>query len=111
MDKAKILRECTRIEEIVTEAYKKHRGLNFYELREVINKIKDISSEVSEQPKSNADRIRQMTDAELANMLDIYDVEEVCDYCAKHNTCCHNHCYDGILEWLKQEVSEDAGTD
>ena len=62
------------------------------------------------QPKTNGDRIRRMTDEELSEMLDIWDVEEVCEYCIYHvDLACHNKCYAGILAWLKQEVSEDAG--
>lgn len=54
---------------------------------------------------TNADRIRQMTDEELAEM---FDVDEVCSYCVYHNNYdCHNRCYAGFLEWLKQEVKTD----
>lgn len=66
MDKVKILRECTRIEEIVTDAYNQHRGLNYYELKEVLKKTRSIGTEVSAQPRTNGDKIRQMTDEELA---------------------------------------------
>jgi hypothetical protein len=61
----------------------------------------------SKKKQTNADRIRQMTDEELADMLDIYDVEDVCNYCEKHNTVCHNHCYEGILEWLRKEAESN----
>lgn len=54
------------------------------------------------QPKTNGDRIRHLTDEELAEMLDIYDVDEICCYCS--NQPCNNKCYNGIIEWLKQEV-------
>ena len=57
---------------------------------------------------TNGDKIRGMTDEELAEMLDIYDVEEVCEHCAHHgDLACHNKCYAGILAWLKQEVEQD----
>ena len=54
------------------------------------------------QPKTNGDRIRHLTDEELAEMLDIYDVDEICCYCS--NQPCNFKCYNGIIEWLKQEV-------
>ena len=72
------------------------------------NPIVPVSLTGFERKMTNADRIRQMTDEELAEMLDIYDVEEVCDYCAHHGDwACHNKCYAGILEWLKMEVEQD----
>ena len=55
-----------------------------------------------QQAHTNADRIRKMTDEQLAEMLDIYDVDEICSYCAEIE--CTNECYKGILKWLKQEV-------
>lgn len=82
------------------------------DLRTLVTNMPRIAAEISEPPKTNADRIRQMTDVELAEMLDIYDVEEVCEYCVYHgDLACHNKCYAGIHAWLKKEVSEDAGTD
>lgn len=67
---------------------------------------------------TNGDRIRQMTDEELAKFIDIYDIEDICrTRCAKtgeeRNRCmCYGEeCKSHILKWLKQEVSEDAGTD
>lgn len=58
---------------------------------------------------TNGDRIRKMTDEELAEMFDIYEIDEVCNCCAyHHNNSCHNRCYAGILEWLKQEASGDG---
>lgn len=60
------------------------------------------------KPKTNADRIRQMTDEELADIFELSDCKN-CTYW--HNNCGARMCRDGFLNWLKQEVSEDAGTD
>lgn len=67
------------------------------------------------QPKTNGDRIRQMTDEELAAFIDIYDIEDICrTRCAKTGEarercmCYGEECKGNILAWLKQEVSEDA---
>ena len=59
------------------------------------------------KPKlTNADRIRQMTDEELADW--ITDGHDLCDLC-QFSTCGpESVCEKGVLEWLKQEVSEDA---
>lgn len=53
---------------------------------------------------TNADRIRQMTDEELAEWL---DNEAGCNMCRKHPTQCDVDCYSGYLEWLKQECEEN----
>ena len=45
-------------------------------------------------PKTNADRIRSMTDEELAEML----CSGTCKYCHSYNKDCD------ILEWLRKEV-------
>ena len=48
---------------------------------------------------SNADRIRAMTDEELAKNL----VYEMCNYCHEHRTeKCYRKCADNMLEWLKR---------
>lgn len=57
------------------------------------------------KPKlTNADRIRKMTDEELADW--ITDCHDLCDLC-QFSTCIQEFgCEKGVLEWLK-EVSED----
>ena len=67
------------------------------------------------KPLTNADRIRHMTDEELAEFIDIYDIEDICKTrCAKTGEarercmCYGEECKGNILQWLKQEVSEDA---
>ena len=69
---------------------------------------------VLSSPQSNADRIRAMSDEELAKYL--LDVEQgnftidCCDdrFCDTQN-CCHD-CTEAAIKWLKQpaEVKEDA---
>ena len=71
-------------------------------------------AEIAAPPKSNADRIRQMTDEEMFVFLN-----EITDCCFSNNDCdnCPMKYSDelyyrcNIEAWLKQEVSEDAGTD
>ena len=59
--------------------------------------------------RTNADKIRGMTDEELAEMLDIYTVDEICQYCKYYgDLACNNRCYEGITAWLKQEAKDDA---
>lgn len=63
---------------------------------------------------TNGDRIRQMTDEELAAFIDIYDIEDICrTRCAKTGEarercmCYGEECKGNILQWLKQEVKTD----
>ena len=63
------------------------------------------------KPKlTNADRIRQMTDEELAEFLD-KDASYTCRICTRRDakdSCCDYVCKECVTKWLKQEVSEDA---
>lgn len=54
-------------------------------------------------PKTNADRIRAMTDDELAEKLATY-IE--CDMCPGWPVTCEEKCTKYWLDWLKQEVEE-----
>jgi len=53
---------------------------------------------------TNADRIRAMTDTELAELF----ANDNCGYCRIHDFCfakgCAINCEDVWLDWLKQEV-------
>ena len=54
---------------------------------------------------TNADRIRQMTDEELAYLFCEENIS--CNKCVGHPAICNVACRDGYLKWLKQEVCED----
>lgn len=65
------------------------------------------------KPKTNADRIRAMTDEELAKFIEFVSLG--CDYmfpdCPAHDSCklvCDQMyaCRKGWLDWLKQEAKE-----
>lgn len=72
--------------------------------KELLNALDD-----AKKPKSNADRIRSMSDEELAKFLECFGL---CHYCAEHNRLgdiriyadekCDEKCVDHCLEWLKQ---------
>ena len=61
------------------------------------------------EPKvlTNANKIRAMTDEELAEMFDEYSKRN--DVCPKFGAySCHgNDCRECWLDWLKQEVTDD----
>ena len=55
-------------------------------------------------PQTNADRIRSMSDEELAAW--IVSMTTVCECCAEINECespeCFNKCLHGVENWLQQ---------
>ena len=55
------------------------------------------------KPLTNGDRIRQMTDEELA---EFFDKISDCQTCIDNPSKCHVECIDSRLKWLKQEVIE-----
>ena len=60
--------------------------------------------------KTNADRIRHMTDEELANyLIKLTEIIRTCDICGlpyiENGDCsCNCDCKAGVLKWLKAEV-------
>ena len=66
---------------------------------------------IQRKPTTNADRIRAMTDEELAGFINdteygFIDRPGMCDVCAQHRIQnCYN-CYQCWLDWLKQEAEE-----
>lgn len=108
MDKAEILRMCNDIEDEVTDIAFNSTHKHIYDCCKSIREyLKEIAEEITAPPKSNGDRIRQMTDEELAEWLDLHGE---CNQCAYHPAQCKTECNEGHLKWLKQEVSEDAGS-
>ena len=55
------------------------------------------------RPKTNGDRIRQMTDEELANIVQFW-LE--CDDCTCNDGDCGADCFYAACKWLKQEVKQ-----
>lgn len=61
--------------------------------------------EARKSPKTNGDKIRQMSDEELAEIVRfVLD----CEDCTFHgNNGCSGDCYTGAISWLREEVHED----
>ena len=111
MDKAKILLQCNEIERAVNELYvKRQDSITRDERIAFINMLGVIVAEITAPPKSNGDRIRAMTDEELGFWKACPD----CESCAWRenrecdNDCTKYNCFNGVIEWLRKEVSEDA---
>lgn len=69
-------------------------------------------------PKTNADRIRSMSDEELAEYIfDLGNGPEYCDgHCAYQDDCNaegfnYNTCIKGVTDWLKQPAKEEHHED
>ena len=60
--------------------------------------VTKVTAITNQQPKTNADRIRSMTDEELANLL-----AHKVDACHNCSTDSVDTCVDCWLEWLKKE--------
>lgn len=84
-----------------------------------VNRRSDIICCSSYKPKvqTHADRIRAMSDEELATHL--HDIGWDCHLCAEHirldnepllrGEKCDEKCVEHCLEWLKQPVEDDDG--
>ena len=104
MDKAKIPRLLDEADDIVSALYRQGANKD-YKCKLLREKLKAIAAEISEPPKSNADRIRQMTDEELAEW--ITDGHDLCDLC-QFSACLPDYgCEKGVIAWLKQEAESN----
>ena len=60
-----------------------------------------------EEPITNADRIRSMTDKELTTyLIQLTEVVKTCEVCEptyRENGDCDCHCESGVLRWLKMK--------
>jgi hypothetical protein len=65
--------------------------------------------ETAKQPKTNGDKIRSMTDDELAKFMCLL-IDKLCFGCSfSHVDECEGiTCEEARKQWLKQDVSEDA---
>ena len=101
MDKEKIMKLCQQIG-LVAMSNKKHYPALHSDFDFINDAQMDIFREVSAPPKTNADRIRQMTDEELIELVN----SSVCNY----TDCLDNDCEECGRKWVMKEVIEDAGS-
>ena len=108
MDKEKIMKLCQQIG-LVAMSNKKYYPALHSDLDFINDAQMDIFREVTAPPKTNGDRIRQMTDEELAEFLDELSGCRLCD--GYKRGICNNDCLKGHVAWLRKEVSEDECTE
>lgn len=109
MNTAKIAKLCNEIEDVACDiSCITMNDIVSAESRMIFDKSKEIAAEISAHPKSNADRIRQMTDEELADFFCRISQccgNDACMLCPIFEGCAQNVMC--VERWLKQEVSED----
>ena len=89
-------------------------GYSSYYIENVFNWLLECF-EIVETPKTHADRIRAMTDEELARHLHCIGWD--CHLCSEHRRLdnepllrgqrCDENCFEHCLEWLQQLAEED----
>lgn len=78
-------------------------GYSSYKLKNVLS-WRDECFEVVEKPQTNADRIRSMTDEELAVNMMCPNENGLAEIdCDKNDNC---NCYECLLKWLRAESEE-----
>ena len=63
----------------------------------------DMAIKAFKEPETNADRIRAMSDEELAKTI---SGDAIYPWCTEEEPCKYESCTDCVLAWLKQEVSD-----
>ena len=96
MEKAtEFLSDCTKYgNKDAVQQRKSYDTMYMYEIALLVEELIDIVSEVEAEygnGKTNADRIRKMSDGELAEFLS--------------NQFCHGFCEQQMVAWLKSEAN------
>ena len=105
MDKEKIMKLCQQIG-LIAMSNKKHYPALHSDFDFINDAQMDIFREITAPPKSNGDRIRQMTDEELAEWFAQYIPCNECERSESYG-CDKDECTKYALLYMKQEVSED----
>ena len=83
-----------------------------YRYKEINPTIVEVRLEIVSETLTNADRIRSMSDEELAQAIYQGISSDACDYCKENDHHCTGHTCQGkadaavILEWLQQPAEE-----
>lgn len=83
-----------------------HENFNIYEDGELY--CVGIVCDINKSKKTNADRIRAMSDEELAKMLTVGKEAFDCFECRKTGDAeCSMNCYERCVDWLQQPAEEN----
>lgn len=84
------------------------------ELEKVVDRLGEFEDKAEQKPQTNADRIRSMSDEELAKLLLEADqgnfTVDVCDekYCVPESHKCPHDCTAAAIKWLQSPVKESG---
>ena len=106
MDKAKILRLIDEADDIVSALYKESANKD-YKCKSLRKKLKAIATEITAPPKTNGDRIRQMTDKELAEVHTGLMINAVYSPTFFYSMLKEEQITSANLEWLRKKVDKD----
>ena len=78
-------------------------GYSSYNLKIVLEFIDEYFEIVESDKQTNADRIRRMSDEELAEWINTKNTCEQCAY-EPESVCMKGPCTKGVLKWLQSEA-------
>lgn len=104
MDKRKIIRLIEEADEIVSALYQQGANKD-YKCKALREKLNAITAEITKLPEKNADRVRQMTEAELVDVLRC----NCCDFYNKQE-CMTVDCKIGHMIWLDRRCDDGKET-
>lgn len=107
MNKAKILRLCNEIEMIMCEVFNTGHTMQDFDYECVDKRLKAIVAEITAPPKTNGDRIRQMTDEEIADVHTRLIVNALWNPSFFYTMWKVEPIMSANLEWLRKKVDKD----
>ncbi len=107
MNKTKILQLCNEIEMIMCEVSNTGHTMQDCDYEGVDKRLKAIVAEITAPPKTNGDRIRQMTDKELAKVHTGLIINAVYSPTFFYSMLKEEQITSANLEWLRKKVDKD----
>lgn len=110
MDRHKIHRICVELITTVTELAETCEIVDLSAHKQITDKLEEICAEVAAEPKTNGDRIRQMSDEELADVIGFNECKDTAhgyECSAWIQPHCDGECKKHFLAWLKQEAEAE----
>lgn len=108
MDRHKIHRICVELITTVTELAETCEIVDRSAHKQITDKLNEICAEVAAEPRTNGDRIRKMTDEQLAKFLggiaDNCSMQD-CKHCRLSGAC--DDVPISMDKWLKQEAEAE----
>lgn len=107
MNKAKILRLCNEIEMIMCEVPNTGHTMQNCDYESVDKRLKAIVAEITAPPKTNGDRIRQMTDEEIAEVHTGLMINALYSPSFFYSMLKEEQIMLTNLKWLRKKVDKD----